>query len=108
MLLFESISKITVSFYKSDVQASQLFAASSVLKSYFSAKISTEKDPNNMLVFHGNNKVELIPNGSKPLNWVLKDGFTLFFWINLENIKSSVEASLPKLFTFYAPDAGGL
>lgn len=49
-----------------------------------------------------------MPAFHKPLNWILKDGFTLFFWINLENIKSSVEASLPKLFTFYAPDAGGV
>lgn len=39
---------------------------------------------------------------------MLKDGFTLFFWIYLENIKSSDEASLPKLFTFYAPDVGGI
>jgi hypothetical protein len=39
---------------------------------------------------------------------MLKDGFTLFFWIYLENVKSSDEASLPKLFTFYAPDVGGI
>lgn len=30
------------------------------------------------------------------------------FWINLENIKSGVEASLSKLFTFYSPDSGGV
>jgi hypothetical protein len=40
--------------------------------------------------------------------WILKEGFTLFFWINIENVKSGVEALLPKLFTFYAPEVGGV
>ena len=46
--------------------------------------------------------------GKKPLNWTFGSGFTIFFWINLENIKHGVEVSLPKLFMFYAPNAGGV
>lgn len=61
-----------------------------------------------MLAFHGANKLEIFPYKKQELNWILKEGFTLLFWINLENIKSGVEASLPKLFTFYAPEVGGI
>lgn len=68
-----------------------------------------EREPNNMLVFHGSNNITIEPLvESRQLIWMIKDGYSLFFWINLENIKSSVEASLSKLFTFYAPEAGGV
>lgn len=107
-LLYESISKLTLGFYESEVQACLLFATANIMKNFFHAKIMAAKDPNHMLAFHGNNRVEILPTGHKPLTWILKEGFTLMFWINLENIKSSAEASLPKLFTFYSPESGGV
>ena len=57
MLLYEAISKLTVNYNKSEVHADHNFAASTIVKAYFHAKIMMEKDPNNMLVFHGNNKI---------------------------------------------------
>lgn len=33
---------------------------------------------------------------------------TIMFWIYIENIKFGTENKLPKLFTFYAPNKGGL
>ena len=63
-----------------------------------------------MMVFHGGPGLELLPSytNQKSLNWMLKEGFTLLFWIHPENLKFGAEAPLPKLFTFYAPETGGL
>ena len=72
MMLFETFSKLTVKFHNSEVHADQLFAAANVLKAYFNAKIITERDPINMLVFHGGNKIEIMPKNHKPLTWILK------------------------------------
>lgn len=33
---------------------------------------------------------------------------TIMFWIYIENIKFGTENKLPKLFTLYAPNKGGL
>jgi hypothetical protein len=33
---------------------------------------------------------------------------TIMFWIYIENIKFGAENKLPKLFTFYSPNKGGL
>lgn len=61
-----------------------------------------------MLVFHGERGLELSSMTSKPLSWVLGNGLTLCFWVNIENVKQGSELELPKLFTFYSQGYGGL
>ena len=61
-----------------------------------------------MLVFHGMRGLEITPIHRKNIHWLFSNGLSIYFWINLENIKYGSEAPLPKLFTFYSPNNGGL
>ena len=60
-----------------------------------------------MLVFNGKRGLE-IQNPFKQNTWIFGHGMSIYFWINLQNIKYGSEAPLPKLFTFYSPNNGGL
>ena len=61
-----------------------------------------------MLVFHGGRGLEICPCKGKEINWLFSNGVSIYFWINLESIKYGSEAPLPKLFTLYSPNNGGL
>lgn len=67
-----------------------------------------DKEPDKMIVFHGGNGLEIRPSGKKDINWIFSNGMSIYFWVNIENIKFGTESSLPKFFTFYSPNNGGL
>lgn len=71
-LLAEPISRLSAHYHEGTVSASEIFATVTLVRAFFHAKLTTEKDPRNMLVFHGSNKVDLLPSSSKKLTWILK------------------------------------
>lgn len=90
------------------IDSKSLFGTINILKSFLNCKINMDREPEKMIVFHGGNGLEVRPSGKKDINWVFSNGMSIYFWVNIENIKFGTEASLPKFFTFYSLNNGGL